>query len=1377
MKLKLTVKVILFLIFGTCLSSNLQSQSFSLFSIDTSNYPTLSAKYLNVSTDGFVVPVPIASLILKENSAPKNILSLSCPLLNQPISLSTVLTVDVSVSMGFSSANATNMVFAKAASNAWINTLSVGNSECAVTSFDQYNYLHQDFTKDKTKLKNAVNLLVPQGQTDFTNAFLSPPSGAISIAKKGKNKRIILFVTDGDSPDTDISTIVSESNSNSISVYCISIGRECPESLKEISVKTGGLWFENIRSINTAEQVFFEIFIRESKVSPCEITWESTNQCKNQTIFVSLENTENMLISESPYSIPTRRKGTIQAIPNSVSFSDLPLFVQKDTIIFLKATGSGTTISSITTSNPSFKVLPINAIVTTGDSVAITISYTPNDSLYQWTEFVVEHSFCNATFYASSRYTNASVFPTVRLVSPNGGEKFLTGTDTVITWEGIAPSDTVKLEYSTNNGQTWNTITTEATGGSYLWSMPNLPSKEYLVKVSLIGKNDILTDGWAKRAGSFFEDIGYSIQSMSDGSILSTGSFQGFSNFSSNSVQLNSNGVEDIFILKIRPDGTPEWAKGIGGIGKDVGKKILVFSDDSFVVLGTFQNSIVFEQGNQNEQTLISNGGTDIFIARFLADGTLVWAKNEGGSGNDIVNDASISSNNEILLTGTFNNDSKFGAFDLFSSGLSDVFVASILNSGNVQWATSFGGSYNDEGKGIATTSDGSLIVAATTKGSFSIDNIPVPASGFDANALIVKFSASKNVLWVESISGILDETATALSVDKNNDIVLAGTFVGTFSNNGYFFTSNGIEDVFIFKYDQNKNFLWGTSFGGVNFDRVHSLFTDSTLSIYLAGFVEGLRSIGNSDLSVFGSKDVLVAKYAPTGTNEWAISAGGNVVDEAYDINVDKNGSVFSTGFFNSNATFGIFPLNTSSGFDEIFHWKIPTIRRKSFDVSDTTFELFRIQPITQTLQFGNVLINRTKDSLFTNSIENTSTIPISIDSITIQSNSVFKTLSNIPFLLQPSENRSIEFSFSPKQIGVFQSNVQYWLRTSDTTNNPKTTIEGIGIEPQLLVETPFIDFGDVEVSTNKDTLVPILLTNVGTVPITISSIEIVGPNLNDFTILGNPSSTTLNPNESYSANLRFSPVALGRTQTTIQCSFDGEGAIEKVFLIGNGIDYNQSIYSLDCQTIQTTIGSTLKIPFSLSTLKSGNTFKNEIIKGIIRFNETLLAPIENTPKGFVVNGERIIPFEFPLETYTGEVFHYTFKVGLGNDSMTTIKFENVVLENSTAEINGSSCSVLVTDLCYDGGTRLIKNGDTTGIVSISFPQNSTEMDVQYSCIENNTTISVFSVLGVELYSTTVLCSNKSIRIPINSFPNGVYFVVLKSPTISVTYPITIVR
>jgi large repetitive protein len=73
----------------------------------------------------------------------------------------------------------------------------------------------------------------------------------------------------------------------------------------------------------------------------------------------------------------------------------------------------------------------------------------------------------------------------VRVSSPNGGEYFIAGESHIISWvyHNII---NIKIEYSTDNGINWNTITesTPAGTGSYKWMVPNSISTQCIVKIS-----------------------------------------------------------------------------------------------------------------------------------------------------------------------------------------------------------------------------------------------------------------------------------------------------------------------------------------------------------------------------------------------------------------------------------------------------------------------------------------------------------------------------------------------------------------------------------------------------------------------------------------------------------------------------------------------------------------------------------------------------------------------------------------------------------------------------------------------------------------------------------------------------------------------------
>ncbi len=85
---------------------------------------------------------------------------------------------------------------------------------------------------------------------------------------------------------------------------------------------------------------------------------------------------------------------------------------------------------------------------------------------------------------SNSNFIIAQPGQNLTLTSPNGGESWSIGSNYNITWQG-ANLNSVKLEYTTNNGSSWITITESSSGatGLYSWLIPNTPSQNCKVKI------------------------------------------------------------------------------------------------------------------------------------------------------------------------------------------------------------------------------------------------------------------------------------------------------------------------------------------------------------------------------------------------------------------------------------------------------------------------------------------------------------------------------------------------------------------------------------------------------------------------------------------------------------------------------------------------------------------------------------------------------------------------------------------------------------------------------------------------------------------------------------------------------------------------------
>ncbi|MEF8874959.1 MAG: PKD domain-containing protein, partial [Candidatus Thermoplasmatota archaeon] len=84
--------------------------------------------------------------------------------------------------------------------------------------------------------------------------------------------------------------------------------------------------------------------------------------------------------------------------------------------------------------------------------------------------------------------------PSVVITRPEDGETWYAGDEEEITWEtteGDAPLTTVDLEYSTNDGETWENIAADLDDtGSYSWTVAEDPTDEARIRAKVVDENE-----------------------------------------------------------------------------------------------------------------------------------------------------------------------------------------------------------------------------------------------------------------------------------------------------------------------------------------------------------------------------------------------------------------------------------------------------------------------------------------------------------------------------------------------------------------------------------------------------------------------------------------------------------------------------------------------------------------------------------------------------------------------------------------------------------------------------------------------------------------------------------------------------------------------
>ncbi len=92
----------------------------------------------------------------------------------------------------------------------------------------------------------------------------------------------------------------------------------------------------------------------------------------------------------------------------------------------------------------------------------------------------------------SDEMTSTFTINTLYLTSPNGNESFTAGSTESIKWQAHSSVTTVELQYSTDSGASWNTITNtqSASTGIYQWVVPNVVTSNALVRIINIDRTN-----------------------------------------------------------------------------------------------------------------------------------------------------------------------------------------------------------------------------------------------------------------------------------------------------------------------------------------------------------------------------------------------------------------------------------------------------------------------------------------------------------------------------------------------------------------------------------------------------------------------------------------------------------------------------------------------------------------------------------------------------------------------------------------------------------------------------------------------------------------------------------------------------------------------
>ena len=206
------------------------------------------------------------------------------------------------------------------------------------------------------------------------------------------------------------------------------------------------------------------------------------------------------------------------------------------------------------------------------------------------------------------------------------------------------------------------------------------------------------------------------------------------------------------------------------------------------------------------------------------------------------------------------------------------------LITGDFEWAKLYGSSLGEEAYGISIDNEGNIFLTGATTG-----NLNGQINNGLQDIFLLKLDSNGDEIWTKLFGSVANEIGYGLSIDNENNIFITGTTEGNLNGQ----INNGDMDAFLIKLDSNGNELWTKLFGTELSDISWKGTFDE--NIYLWGETHG--NLNGEVNHSFGNEDAFLIKLDQNGNEIWTTLIGTELNEEAWDIAVADDNSVYLVG------------------------------------------------------------------------------------------------------------------------------------------------------------------------------------------------------------------------------------------------------------------------------------------------------------------------------------------------------------------------------------------------------------------------------------------------------------------------------------------------
>lgn len=385
-------------------------------------------------------------------------------------------------------------------------------------------------------------------------------------------------------------------------------------------------------------------------------------------------------------------------------------------------------------------------------------------------------------------------------------------------------------------------------------------------------------------------------------------------------IYVQSQGDDDLFVTKVDQNGNYLWGFRLGGTINDVAEGVDVDAVGNIYITGYKQGSQDMDPG-PGTAIVPAYGNQDGFILKLTPQGTFIWVKVFEGVIGAGPMDICIDGSGNILTTGHFSNGVDFDPgpllFILGTSSGSDAFISKLDSGGNFIWAVELVSVAGNE-YGMQIGIDGLGCIYNVGYFDAGLDCDPGPgsyviwASGGNWEGYVLKLDSNGVFRWGGQLGGPGDDFAKAIAVRPNGDICIAGEFEQTADldpgNGVSSFISNGDRDVYVIKLDSSRNYQWAGKWGAAWYDEVFDVSIDVNGDVYTTGnFWQTVDFNPGSGINNVTSvgRDAYISRLDSSGNYEWLVTYGGGWISSGSALFNGPAGELYAGGAFSDTIDF----------------------------------------------------------------------------------------------------------------------------------------------------------------------------------------------------------------------------------------------------------------------------------------------------------------------------------------------------------------------------------------------------------------------------------------------------------------------------------------